>query len=493
MAIGTLTRLQRVMDKAESYEEWTEAAKEHDHASGKERWRNMDQTRRYDYVSIRMRLDALRAMRARHDNHALLFNLNEGIHGNMGGMGKQELYGFSKFGTKRLISDYIDETVSALEHLARPDVTDVSFEEKLDFFRRADHCYGSTALLMSGSGTLLYFHLGVVKALLEEGLLPSILSGSSGGAIVAAIVGTHTDEEMLEMHDLEQISERFGIVSAEEVKRGAFNELMPIMPIEDVKATLSEILPDYTFQEAYEKTGRLINVSVAPAEQHQTSRLLNAFTSPNVFIREAVLASAAVPGIYPPVTLMAKNVHGERQAYLPSRKWVDGSVSDDLPMKRLGRLYGVNHCIVSQANPFVVPFITETNEARDPVGIIRQTVNRTALEWFNASSKIFSRPLSLNPMLNKMIGLFQSVINQEYVGDINILAPTKAMNPLKLLAPRSEEDIRRMMDMGERAAWPKIEMIRIQTAVSRTLRQILQEYEHEYVEHVTKVTERKRA
>ena len=35
-----------------------------------------------------MRLDRLRSMRAKHDYQGLLFNLNEGIHGNMGGMGK---------------------------------------------------------------------------------------------------------------------------------------------------------------------------------------------------------------------------------------------------------------------------------------------------------------------------------------------------------------------------------------------------------------------
>jgi TAG lipase/steryl ester hydrolase/phospholipase A2/LPA acyltransferase len=42
---------------------------------------------------------------------------------------------------------------------------------------------------------------------------------------------------------------------------------------------------------------------VAPAEKHQNGRLLNAITSPNVFVREAVLASCAVPGIYEPVAL----------------------------------------------------------------------------------------------------------------------------------------------------------------------------------------------
>ena len=91
---------------------------------------------------------------------------------------------------------------------------------------------------------------------------------------------------------------------------------------------VNRLIPDLTFQEAYEKTGRQISITVAPAEPHQRSRLLNAITSPTVFVRSAVMASCAVPGVFPPVTLMAKNVHGEAQPYLPTRRWVDGSIAE---------------------------------------------------------------------------------------------------------------------------------------------------------------------
>jgi hypothetical protein len=65
----------------------------------------LDQSRRYDYVAIRVRLDRLRALRARQDHRGLLFNLNEGIHGNIGGMGRASLYEKAKFGTKQLVVD----------------------------------------------------------------------------------------------------------------------------------------------------------------------------------------------------------------------------------------------------------------------------------------------------------------------------------------------------------------------------------------------------
>src|SRR5690606_2553277 len=65
-------------------------------------------------------------------------------------------------------------------------------------------------------------------------------------------------------------------------------------------------------------------------------------------------------GIYPPVSLWAKNIDGERVPYIPGRKFVDGSIQDDLPVRRLARLFGVNHSIVSQTNPHVVPFLSRS-------------------------------------------------------------------------------------------------------------------------------------
>src|SRR5690606_14120896 len=92
----------------------------------------------------------------------------------------------------------------------------------------------------------------------------------------------------------------------------------------------------------------------------QTSRLMNAITSPNVYIRSAIDASSAVPGLLPTVTLYAKGADGKPKPYLPTRKWVDGSFAEDLPTKRLSRLYGVNHYIVSMINPASMFFTNDS-------------------------------------------------------------------------------------------------------------------------------------
>ena len=487
--MASLSKLEKTMDRASCYEEWREAAIAHDEKTGADQWRLVDQSKKYDYVSIRIRLDQLRSMRARQDNRGLLFLLNEGIHGNLGGMGRSELYEKCRFGTKQLIVDYVDEVVSALERLADPAVDDISFEEKLDFFQRADHCFGHSAFMMSGSGSLLYFHVGVVKALWQQGLVPSVLSGSSGGSFVGALVSTHN------RHELEQIFDPEYLVHEIKEEASRFRQLSRLKPeimrVQEIEEILDRLIPDLTFQEAFERTGRALNVSIAPAETHQKSRLLNAITSPNVFIREAIMASAAVPGVYPAVTLAAKNHLGEKQAYLPSRKWVDGSVSDDMPAKRLARLYGVNHYIVSQTNPHVIPFIRDSKRRQDALSLIRDAGIRTARAWYNVGANALEKPLSLSPSLQKYNTIALSIINQDYVGDINILPPNKFFNPFKLLAYRSVNEVMELIENGEKATWPKIEMIRIQTRISRTLDTILGSFEEKHMQHVKAAMRRK--
>jgi hypothetical protein len=52
--------------------------------------------------------------------------------------------------------------------------------------------------------------------------------------------------------------------------------------------------------------------------------------------------------------------------------------------------------------------------------------------------------------------------------------------PLKLLAHLSVDEIVELIKMGEKATWPKIEQIRIQTKVSRKLDKILADIDRGY-------------
>jgi hypothetical protein len=65
------------------------------------------------------------------------------------------------------------------------------------FLKRARAAYGRTALCLSGGAMMGNYHFGAVKALLETGLLPHIISGTSAGSVIGAMLCTRTDEELL--------------------------------------------------------------------------------------------------------------------------------------------------------------------------------------------------------------------------------------------------------------------------------------------------------
>ncbi len=466
----------RDMDLAVSYDEWFAAAEKHDAASGMSEWRFEEPSDLYDHAQIRYRLDRLRKFRKSKDWSGLLYALNEGIHGNMGGMGKSVLYRQAKSGTKVLIEQYIQEIDEALRLLAELPDEVIPVQQKLDFFYRSNVCYGRSALMLSGGGVLGFLHVGVVTELLRHGLLPRVISGSSAGSIVAAALAAYTDEEMQQL-DFIRLLESGGNDAAALIRRWLIG-VGDRFTAENTEQLIAATIPDLTFAEAYAKTGRQVSITVAPAEPHQRSRLLNAVSSPNVYLRSAAMASCAIPGVFPPVMLQAKNERGEPQPYLPARRWVDGSVADDLPAKRLSRLFSTNHYIVSMVNPVARAFLPReerTRPLRRAASSLGIGIGREVLNFYRGVAKKYGDNW---PKFNMMLHGIHALLDQEYSGDINIVPKFRLQNPLKLISQPSTEELRVLVNEGRRATFSRLESVRRCTQISRTLEEILHRFEY---------------
>jgi NTE family protein len=466
-------KIERELLEADSYARWFELAREYDRETGAEQWRHNDESRLYDHSRIKTRVQRLRKLRRKGDDHALLFALNEGIHGNIDGIGQAKLYQRAKCGTKVLIEDYISEISDSLEHLSPRELESVPWAERVEFFQRASHCYGRTALMLSGGGTLGYFHFGVLKSLIEQGLCPVVISGASAGAFVAAVVGTRRDAEYLELFANNFLA-RALTANRKNIKIGF--GMSNDIDMQVIKQEMARMIPDMTFLEAYEKTGRSINITISPAETRQTSRLLNHIASPNVTIRSAVLASSALPGVFPPVQLESRNVHGKVVPYLSSRRWIDGSFSQDLPAKRLARMYGVNHFIVSQ----VMPGVGRERNLRPGIRKITSDASVAATkEIVRGCLDFIQRYATVGPRLGIALNTLNSLIDQQFTGDINIY-PGYGLSGLGMtLKMLSEDEMVDLIKAGERATWPKIPAIGTTTRIGRTLDSILHVFEVE--------------
>lgn len=468
MANKALTELQEIMAHAHSYQEYKEAAIAHDELSGADEWKAKDACPDYDYRLIRKRVQRIKQTKLSGDAAGLMYILHEGLHGNLGNIASSALNQHCKLGTKHLIEEFIQEVCDALEFIFHADETEVDFYEKLSFFEETAQAFGRSCLMLSGGAGLGFFHCGVIKSLVEHNLLPKVISGSSAGSIIAALVGTRTNEELLAVLQPEIIQQKF---KQWRLWQGFGND--SLLDSTNLENALIELFDLTTFEEAFKKTGRHITVTVSPAELHQHSRLLNAKTSPNAIIMQAVRASCAIPIVFKPVQLKAKNRDGDVVPYIPNRRFADGSIMADLPYDRLARLYGVNHSIVSQTNLIAVPFLAR--DKRDTSGLVGLTWRYAAKMAKLNSIYAFDVLENLISHRASRLGIHKvrSVIDQQYVGDINILPSASLANLRHIASNPSLSSIKELIHHGERATWPQLDLIQRNTLISKTLRQYL--------------------
>ena len=75
----------------------------------------------------------------------------------------------------------------------------------------------------------------------------------------------------------------------------------------------------------------------------------------------AVSASCAIPGVFEPVRLIAKDEEGclvDDPDGADGQLYSDGSFEADMPVESLSSLFNVNYFIASQVNPHVIPFMS---------------------------------------------------------------------------------------------------------------------------------------
>lgn len=466
-----LKKLEKDIENAQTYDEYREACAAHDKISGADDWKAKDHSKDYDYRLIRKRVQRLQLAISQQDAHGLMSIIHEGLHGNLGNIASPALLSHCKIGTKQLIESFIEHVDSALEHIFNANEDEVDFYEKLSFFEETAHAFGRSCLMLSGGAGLGFFHCGVVKSLNEHDLLPSVISGASAGSIIAAMIGTRSKQELEASLTSDYIYETFKHWR----KWSGIKRNKSLFDSTVLENALIELFDVTTFEEAYKKTGKHITVSVSPADLHQQSRLLNAKTSPNAIITQAVRASCAVPVIFSPVQLRAKTPKGDIVPYIPNRRFADGSLMADLPFERLARLYGVNHSIVSQTNPLAVPFISENRI--DPQNVWDATLRH--ISQLTKVNSVFAidvvERLIDNRSAKLAIHKLRSIIEQQYVGNINIL-PSKQLRQIShVMANPTRESIQELITNGERATWFHMDVIKRNTKISERLRYYLEQ------------------
>lgn len=284
--------------QAESYDEWKAAATQLDILEGNETWKNEDDSPDYDAALVAARLKELDEARMSCDVKKMLFLIRTTLTRSLGDMGDLQLYKHSHIGTKKLIERYIDsvqQTMAALLDVSakQGDSCPVEPRRLVEQLLQTRQSFGRSALLLSGGGTFGMNHIGVVQSLWEARLLPRIISGASAGSIVSAVLCTKTDEEIPEM--LAEFCDGdlnvFGDPGESETiihKAVRMLKIGVLFDISHLMRVMRGLLGDITFQEAYNRTRRILNIPVSTSSLYELPRLLNYITAPNVMIWSAV-------------------------------------------------------------------------------------------------------------------------------------------------------------------------------------------------------------
>jgi TAG lipase / steryl ester hydrolase / phospholipase A2 / LPA acyltransferase len=485
--ISSIQRISRDINLSTTYSQWLEASSRLETVLNTTK-RNPTEGRMQTTTTIaelQTKADLYRSLLRRRDVSSLMFHLRKDLH---------RAYHQNHHAESAKVRNIFRETVvaalrSVAEGYSTAEDRTISIPERLAFFNETRHSFGRSALCLSGGATMGLYHIGVVKALYEAELLPRVISGASAGSIICGILGTRTNQEIPEVFHFENINARFfsdaTSPSTTDKNSLSINEWIAMLPpplpmllagvrrkvnkgyaldIHTLETALRENCGDMTFQEAFDRTGRIVNIVVTPTREGRIPMVLNYLTSPHVLVWSASLASCAVPGVFEPIELRCRNIQGEEVPYFPQgQKWSDGSVENDLPMQRLSELFNVNFFIVSQVNPHAL-FFAGTTLGSSRFARLIQFLKLQVKGWIRNIS-VLSLQFGI-PLLGK--GLLP-LLTQKYEGDIT-LVPRWGLNDLfELFKDPDKPRFDACTVEGERITWPLLSKVRDECEIERVM------------------------
>ncbi|EGF78080.1 hypothetical protein BATDEDRAFT_90735 [Batrachochytrium dendrobatidis JAM81] len=454
--------LEQRLSSAKTYEEWKTTALELDVLYGNTLWKDIQEDPAYDNKLISSRLISLKQSHASKDFESMMYLLRSGLLRNLGGISDIRLYRHSIVGTKNLIQSYIDEVVSQFETISLIKSPTAQQQRKVELLSDTQQSFGNTALLLQGGVTFGMYHAGVVKALFQNGLLPNIISGTSVGALIAALVCIHTDEEMPKIFTEGGI--KLGTFKTKSAQ-GSFARKVTrlfnhgyLLDVSVIEQCVKDNLEDITFMEAYNKTGRVLNIPAVSSGRGEVPQLLNYLTAPNVLIRSAACASVGVPGLIQSTGLLQKMPMGNPLPWCPLPKDKNGSNPIlENPEKRLAELFNVNHFIVSQASPYISPVIMK---------------KRPSL--FGRLESLFLSELRYRLGQLRDLGLISQVITSLFghkiQGHVTIAPELTSLDFFNLFNHPTNTALNYWIEKGERSTWPLMSLISNRTKIELALR-----------------------
>jgi TAG lipase/lysophosphatidylethanolamine acyltransferase len=489
---------------------------------GNDLWRQNPTSKYYDYRLIHERLQSIIIAREEGDILQLVNLLRSGLVRNLGNISTPRLFNRAFAGTKLLIEDYITQVAQAIADVTKLPtspgadgngvIPGFSSQAKLDLLHDTRQAFGRSTLVLQGGAIFGLCHLGVVKALFARGLLPRIITGTATGALIAALVGIHTEDELPKFlnGDSIDLSAFAGKTSLRENGHEDSNSLDSwgntltrrirrflregyFLDVNVLEECVRANVGDLTFEEAYNRTKRVLNITVATTGRGGVPNLLNYLTAPNV-VRDpylnkdkanvlqliwsaAIASNASSPSLYGrSITLKCKDSSGAIVPWSAAsdttfRPWTHASYTDrDSPLSRIAELFNVNHFVVSQARPYLVPFLQSDMHGPSP---LYTRGGRTSL----TGGLLRLMTMEIQHRLHQFdsLGLLPLSIRRFLVDEhipaasVTLVPELSAGDFVRLLETPTQASLDYWILRGEKSVWPAVGALKVRCAIESEL------------------------
>lgn len=151
-------------------------------------------------------------------------------------------------------------------------------------------------------------------------------------------------------------------------------------------------------------------------------------------------------------------------------------------MTRLAEMFNVNHFIVSQVNPHVVPFLAR--EEDDIAGEAQRSTSAVAAgpSWMHTMANLAKGEALHRMHVLAELGVFpnyftkmRSILSQRYSGDITILPEVSYTQFPRVLKNPTTDFMQQATICGERATWPRLSRIQNHCAIELALDDAVQQ------------------
>ena len=209
-------------------------------------------------------------------------------------------------------------------------------------------------LVLSGGGALGLAHIGAIKALEEAGIEPAWVAGSSMGAIIGVMYAAgYSADEIMQIVKEERLYKVGRLIRLQSALRNSGMSTHKTLLHE-----LHELIPHNSF----DSLERRFMVCVTDVERGEP-----VYRYEGANLAEYVAASASIPALFEPVTI-------------DSVRYVDGGVTDNLPVSQLLILNSQLKVIAVDVLPFI-----ENYEAKNAIDMARWTLRLFQIKNMDAN------------------------------------------------------------------------------------------------------------